>query len=166
VYQVNIVIDQVIDAIATFFTPFAQGAQIVRGNVNRVPMPGSPVIYLTELFSDDLSVPYIQFDADAELNNLNSSLKLDVQVDFYGEIAAELCHAFRAAWRSPYSFDNFPENIKPLYCSQAMQHPLITGEKQYLNRFTTTAVLQYNTIIQLPQESALEVVPNLIQADK
>ena len=49
-------------------------------------------------------------------------------------------------------FTVFRANIKPLYTSDGIQAPLITGEEQYEARWTITASMQYNPVINVAAE--------------
>ena len=59
--------------------------------------------------------------------------------------------------RSLYACESFPDGVEPLYCSDAIQAPLITGEKQYEARWSTTLSVQYNAAVTVAQESFINV---------
>jgi hypothetical protein len=155
-YAPSISVDAVIEALAGFLAPFVPGGQIVRAQVNRVPMPADPCCVLTELLQVDLSMPYADYRPAEDAANLSGPTRIDVQIDFYGALAGEYCKAAKAAFRSMWGLDQFPANIKPLYMSDGVQSPLITGEQQWQSRWTATASLQYNPIVQVPQQFADE----------
>lgn len=161
-YSSSITVDQVIDALADFLAPFAPGAQIVRAQVNRVPMPSNPGIVLTEMLQVDLSVPDTDYQPDDGTATIKGPTRIDVQIDFYGAQAGEFCKSIKTAFRSHWGFAHFPANIKPLYTSDGIQSPLTTGEQQYESRWTLTASLQYNPIVTVPQDFADALVPNKI----
>jgi hypothetical protein len=161
-YDSSITVDQVIDALADFLAPFVPAAQIVRAQVNRVPMPSNPGIVLTELNQADLSVPDTEYQPDDSTATIKGPTRIDVQIDFYGEQASEFCKTVKTAFRSHWGFSHFPANIKPLYTSDGIQAPLVTGEQQYESRWTLTASLQYNPIVTVPQDFADVLVPNKI----
>ena len=165
-YSSSITVDQVIDALADFLAPFVPAAEIVRAQVNRVAMPSNPGIVLTELNQVDLSVPNTDYQPDDGTATINGSARIDVQIDFYGEQASEFCKTVKTAFRSHWGFSHFPANIKPLYTSDGIQAPLVTGEQQYESRWTLTASLQYNPIITVPQDFADSLAPaKLLPAD-
>ena len=161
-YSSSITVDQVIDALADFLAPFVPAAQIVRAQVNRVPMPSNPGIVLTELNQVDLSVPDTEYQPDDSTATIKGPTRIDVQIDFYGEQASEFCKTVKTAFRSHWGFSHFPANIKPLYTSDGIQAPLVTGEQQWEGRWTLTASLQYNPIVTVPQDFADVLVPNKI----
>jgi len=161
-YTSSINVDQVIDALADFLAPFVPGAQVVRAQVNRVAMPSNPGVVLTEMLQVDLSVPATEYQPDAGTATIEGPTRVDIQIDFYGEQAGEFCKTVKTAFRSHWGFSHFPANIKPLYTSDGIQAPLVTGEQQYESRWTLTASLQYNPIVTVPQDFADVLVPNKI----
>ncbi len=160
-YVPSLIIDQVIVALKVLILPFITGAtsaQIVRGQGNRVAMPPSPCVILTEMFQANLSRPVFQNNPDYQVlaSSITSPTRIDVQIDFYGPLAGDYCRAIEAAFNCGYAFDKMPATIKPLYTSDGVQAPLVTGEQQYESRWTLTASMQYNPVVTLPQQSAIE----------
>jgi hypothetical protein len=161
-YTASITVDQVIDALAAFLAPFVPGAEVVRAQVNRVAMPPNPCVILTEMMQVDLTVPATDYQPDDGTATVYGPTRIDVQIDFYGAQASEFCKAVKTAFRSHWGFSHFPANIKPLYTSDGIQAPLVTGEQQYESRWTLTASLQYNPIVTVPQDFADVLVPNKV----
>ena len=161
-YTSSITVDQVIEAMAAFLAPFMPGAQIVRAQVNRVALPSNPCAVLTELLQVDLSVPATDYQPLADTATIYGPSRIDVQIDFYGAQASEFCKTVKTAFRSDWGFTHFPANIKPLYTSDGVQSPLLTGEQQYESRWTLTASMQYNPTVTVPQEFADEAYPTLV----
>lgn len=161
-YTSSITVDQVIDALKAFLAPFMPGAQIVRAQVNRVALPSNPCAVLTELLQVDLSVPATDYQPLADTATIYGPSRIDVQIDFYGAQAGEFCKTVKTAFRSHWGFAHFPANIKPLYTSDGVQSPLLTGEQQYESRWTLTASMQYNPTVTVPQEFADEAYPTLV----
>jgi len=159
-YTSSITIDTVIEALAAFIAPFMPGAQIIRAQVNRTPMPSNPCAILTELLEVDLSVPRTDYQPPTApipatgTATIIGPTRIDVQIDFYGTQAGDYCKIVKNAFRSQWGYSVFPANIKPLYTSDGVQSPLITGEQQYESRWTLTASLQYNPNVQIPQDFA------------
>lgn len=154
-YVSSISIDTVIDAlrpVVALFLPV--NSPVVRAQVNRVPMPDAPCAVLTELLQVELETSATDYLPATSKAQITGPTRVDVQIDFYGANAGEYCKAFQAAMRSLWGFDKFPANVKPLYCNDGVQSPLITGEQQYESRWTITASLQYNPSITVPQEFA------------
>lgn len=164
-YTTSITVDNVIDALADFLQPFVDGAHIVRAQANRVPMPSLPCVVLTELFHVDLRVPSQNYDVLNDEVDLSASNRLDIQVDFYGESAGDYCRSVETAFRTMWGFDHFPAGIKPLYTSDGIQSPLVSGEQQYVPRWTLTVSMQYNPVVAVPQQFADALAATTIAAD-
>lgn len=158
-YTLNTSVDTVVDALKTFLTPFCGGATIVRSQRNRVSLPPSPCVVLTDILETDLSIPYVQY-LSSTMESVKTSTRIDVQVDFYGALSSDYCRAVKSAIRSGFGFDMFPSNIKPLYASDGFNMPLIMGEHQYESRYVLTISMQYNPSFIVPQSSTSAVAPN------
>ncbi len=153
-YVPSIAIDAVIDALKAFLQPFVGSNQIVRGQVNRVSMPLSGFVVLTELLEVDLETPNTTQDGDNGQTIITAPTQINIQMDIYGPQAGDQCKAIKTVFRSIYAPAQFPDGIKPLFCSDGLQSPLISGEEQWESRFTATASLQYNPSVAVPQQSA------------
>jgi hypothetical protein len=170
-YVPSITTDDVITAVIAFLQPFVGNfdgtvinpntpTPIIRGEVNRVSIPGNnpagPFVKVIEINRKNLDIPSQFQSSDPALQqaNVNNSKQLDVQIDFYGPASGEWSAAVESVWRSLYGPDQFPDGIKPFYCSDAHQLPLVTGEEQYEYRWALTASLEYNPTVIIPQQSA------------
>jgi hypothetical protein len=162
-YISSIAIDSVIDALKAFLQPFVGSNPIVRAQVNRVPPPLSGFVVLTELLEVDLETPSVRLDAANNQLIITGPTQINIQIDFYGPSAGDQCKAVKTVFRSTYSPAQFPDGIKPLYCSDGLQSPLITGEEQWESRFTLTAYLQYNPTVAIPQQSADTLAMNVFE---
>jgi len=152
----SIVLDQIIDALGAFLEAFVDGAQIIRAQTNRAPMPSGPFVLLTELLAVTIERPTTTWDGEHNIIAIYSPTRSDIQIDFYGPAAADQCLAVQAAMQSDWSFDQFPANIRPLYTSDGIQSPLVSGEQQWEGRWMLTVSLQYNPTVPLPQQFADE----------
>jgi hypothetical protein len=155
-FVVSIAVDAVITALGAFLQPFGgEGCPIIRGQQNRVSPPSQdPFIKLTEILIVDLSTPIVLSDPANSQVVITGPARIDVQVDFYGPTAGDLCKAVKGVYRSAYAVAQFPAGIAPLYCDDGRQSPLIDAEQQYEARWTMTASLQYNPSVAIPQQSA------------
>lgn len=165
----EITIDQVIVALGDFIQPIVGlDVQIVRAQVNRVPQPGEPCIVLTELHQTDLETYHVDWSPSTSEATYTTPSRCDVQIDFYAPNSGDLCRRVITLLRSLYAPDQFPDGIKPLYCSDGIQAPLLTAEQQWESRWTTTASLQYNSGVTVPQAyfdtlgqvTTVTVIPN------
>lgn len=150
-------IDAAIVATANVLRPLLpNGTEIVRGMANNVPAPKLPgFVQITEVGQPQYTTTRTKLDG-VDMNYLMPRY-LNLQLDFYGVDAGEWAGIAVTMFRSKYATENFPDGIEPLYCSDAMQAPLITGEKQFETRWICTLSLQYNSAITVPQESFIEV---------
>jgi hypothetical protein len=140
----------IIETLATFIELFIPNVEIVRSQGNKVSPPKTPCIVLREILQVDLSVPILDYNY-ANSMMITGPTRIDVQVDFYGPDAGDQCKVLQTVFRLA---DKFPSNVKPLYTSDGIQSPLITGERQFESRWTLTASLQYNPIVTVPQQYA------------
>lgn len=170
-YVPDISTDAVITALIAFLQPFVGNwngtavtpndpTPIIRAEVNRVPMPGTtpagPFVKVNEINRRNLDAPsqFQSSDPTIQQASVKNSKQLDVQIDFYGPAAGEWSAAVESIWRSPFGADQFPDGMAPLYCSDARQLPLVTGEEQYEYRWALTGSLEYNPTVIVPQLSA------------
>lgn len=151
-FAVDRTVDDVIDALADFLQPFCPNAQIVQAQTNRVAMPDDPCVVLTPLLGVALRTPTQYYDSTANTFTANQGDSIKVQMDFYGPASGEWAKAVVMMFRTQYATAHFPEGIKPLYCGDAIQSPLITGEQQYEQRWMVDATLQYNASVVVPQD--------------
>lgn len=166
-YTSSVTVDNVIAALGAFLAPFVPGASIVRAQANRVAMPSNPCVILTEMLQVDLSVPDTTYAVSTDSADVRGPSRIDVQIDFYGAAAGEFCKTVKTALRSHWAYAHFPDTVKPLYTSDGVQSPLITGEQQYESRWTLTVSMQYNPVVTVPQDFAGSLSGvTVIQADK
>jgi hypothetical protein len=165
-FLASISIDAVIEALGAFLSPFVGGAAIIRAQENRVAPPAAPYVELTEILQVPLETP-INVDNGANAQtDITGPKRIDIQIDFRGPASGDWCTAVTTIYRSPYAPAQFPDGIKPLYCSDGHQMPLTTGEQQYETRWTVTASLQYNPTVSIPQQSANILAVNIMEASQ
>lgn len=156
-------IDSAIVAVADFLQPLMPtGVEIVRGMANNVPPPKGSFIQITEIGQPQYTTTRTKLDGDAGTMAYVMPRYLNLQLDFYGLSAGEMAGIAVTMIRSNYAPERFPDGVEPLYCSDAMQAPLITGEKQYETRWICTLSVQYNSAITVEQESFNEVGETLV----
>ena len=150
---VSVTVDQVIVMLSDFITAVTgiPSDQIVRGQDNMAALPVGNVAVLTEINQKNLSTTTVnQRDVDADYL---ARASIDIQCDFYGELAGDNCRALENTFRSTAIQNYFSDDVKPLYASDSIQSPLISGEQQYVARWTLTATLQYNSFVTLASET-------------
>lgn len=150
------------------------GTIVLRGPVDRAAQPVADHIVITPMFRNRLrtNIPTDHPNdspADPALATVSyeQGTRLDIQVDFYGEVAASnWLDAFTTVFRSEYAVDALAPTCAPLYADEGRQVALVTGEEQYLERWMVQAVLQYNPVTVAPQEYADTLTVTLIEVDK
>lgn len=145
------------------------GTEILRGPINRVALPKLPCVVFTPLFHKRLRT---NLHTDDDVYPLTGSttateeaIEQYVQFDFYGPESGDWSAAAEMLWRDEYGCNMLNPDASPLYTNDARMVPLVTGEEQYLERYTLTAVLQWNAVTSIPQEFADEANVVLINVD-
>lgn len=147
-------IDAAIVATGAFLQPLMpNGTKIVRGMANNTPPPKAPMIVITEVGQPQYTTTRTKLDSFTDEMAFSMPKMLNLQLDFYGPLAGDMSSTAVTMLRSLYACEKFPDGVEPLYCSDAMQAPLITGEKQFETRWLCTLSLQYNSSVIVAQES-------------
>lgn len=145
---------QTITSIGTFLQPLMPAAtKIVRGQSNNVPSPLPPSIVLTPVGDYQYTTTRSKFDPAAGKMSHLMPKRLAIQMDFYGYAGGDMSNIAITVLRSIATDGAFPTGVTPLYCSDAIQAPLTTGEKQYEERWSATLSLQYNSPVLINQDS-------------
>jgi len=152
----------VFNALADFIAAIVD-CQVIRGQANRVSMPVGDVIYVTPIRKAALAVSVDSYTTTNR--NVQRSTQFDFQVDCYGAGAADRAQAITALLRDGYAFDQMAAGVKPLYASDAQQMPLVTGEEQYLERWTFEASLQANPTVSVAQDSMSQATIQMVAVD-
>ncbi len=162
-YVASIAVDTVIEALGTFIQPFVAPAQVIRGQVNRVPPPADSFVELTEVLQCDLEYPRTWYDNTNLQTNIIGPKRIAVQADFYGPLSGDWCTCVKMAFRSPYGAAQFPAGIAPLFTDDGTQAPLITGEEQFLRRWVLTMQMQYNPLVVIDAQAANTLKMNIVE---
>jgi hypothetical protein len=150
------------------------GTEIIQGPVNRAPQPTGSHVMFTYLFEQRLRTnvsTYDDTDPEAGLRLIEQGTELHVQFDFYAasdsdmQAVARWAAAVSTLWRDEYGVDALAPEASPLYIDNARGAPLALGEEQYVGRWISTAVAQYNPVTTVPQEFADEAEITLVLAN-
>lgn len=151
-------VDMAIVAVADFLRPFMPtGTQLARGMANGVPQPKSPCVIITEVGQTQYTTTRTKLDANSNTMEFMMPRYLNLQLDFYGLDAGSMIGSAITMLRSKYTVGKFPDGLAPLFCTDGVQAPLITGEKQFETRWLCTLSLQYNSHITVEQDSFINV---------
>jgi hypothetical protein len=165
------VLDAVFTKLAAFLaTIVPTGTEIVQGLGNRVPMPVGPFIAMTPILQtrldtnqDTYADPY---PTPGGARSVQQNIRLQVQLDCYGPDAGDWATTISTLLRDDYGVDALAPDAAPLYVEDPRQVPFISGEEQYVTRWTVGAILQYNPVTALPQDFAAAAVVDLINVDE
>lgn len=121
---------------------------VIRGQVNDTPMPQGSFILMNDVWKKALATNSHEYGEDSQ--DIKTHTEYCIQVDFYGENSGEMAQSFITLIQDSHAFYAFPAGIKPLYATDPRQIPLVTGEKNYLERWTTEVHLQFNPTVTTP----------------
>lgn len=146
------------------------GTPVIRGPVNRAAQPPADHVIITPTYRKRLRTN-VETDVDpfpqpGGAVQIEQGTQLNVQVDFYGAQSSDWVEVFSTIWRSEYACDHLAPECQPLYADEGRMVPLTTGEEQYLERWTVSAVLQYNPVTTTPQQFAGAAEVTVINVDE
>lgn len=147
------------------------GTPVIQGPINRAAQPAVDHVIITPTHRRRLRTnvevdvdPYPLPDPGSV--QIETGTEMRVQVDFYGAQSADWAATFVAIWRSEYAVQHLAPECAPLYADDARMIPLVTGEDQYLERWTVSAMLQYNPVTTTPQQFAGAAEVTVINVDE
>lgn len=138
--------------------------EVIQGLGNGVPMPDGEFICMTATQQTRLSTNLESYAVDLQ-RQVTMPTMYDIQIDCYGPLSSDRATAIVAMWRDPYGCDALASIGAPLYSSDPIQMPLVNGEENYEQRWKIAALLQFNPVITLPQQSATELAVDLVSVD-
>lgn len=149
------------------------GIEVIQGPVNRVAQPKGSHVMFTFLFQRRLrtNVSTYEDGSPAGLRHIEQGTELHMQLDYYAASDADmqpigkLAVAVSTLWRDEYGVDALAPEASPLYIDDARGAPLALGEEQYVGRWISTGVLQYNPVTSVPQEFADEADVTVVLAN-
>lgn len=151
-------------ALRSFILGVVPGVEVVQGLGNGVPMPPDSFIAFTPTLLRRLSTNHASYAIDMS-RAVTMPTEYSVQVDCYGPLSGDWATALTAMWRDQYGVEAMKPSAAPLHSSDPMNMPLVNGEENYEARYTFTAVLQFNPLVTLSQQSALALAAELISVD-
>lgn len=158
--------DDLTVAVRTFLLSlFPTGVEVVRGLDNSVPMPAGPFIQFTPTAQAALSTNHSVLDTPTQQRTVKTPTRYNVQFDCYGPLSSDYATQIVQMWRDQYGCDMLATIGAPLYCTDPTQVPLINGEENYEQRWTLTALLQFNPVVTVPQQSATALGVELVSVD-
>ena len=138
---------------------------VIRTPVNRAAMPLGDFIALSPAGMRRLETNTDSYPTITTMAMLQP-MEITIRVDCYGATACDSAQLIAATFRDEFGVDAFTASgfdIAPLYTTDALQMPVVTGEDQYLERWTFEAVMQFNPVTTVTSAStSTPSVPNLI----
>ena len=137
---------------------------VIIGEVNLVSMPQGSFILMNDVGKRRLSTNAHSYSSEGEMS-VSTATEYRIQLDFYGADSGDMCQSFISLANDLYAYESFPERIKPLYTSEPMQIPLVTGEENFLEQWTTEIHLQINPTVTVPVTLIDELSVTIILAN-
>ncbi len=153
---------------AMILTIAPTGTEVVLGQQNRVPLPLGRVVVMTPLWQRRLATNQSEYDDPVSVigsRAITASMELAVQLDTYGEGSGGVAAQLVILIRDDYGCEALAPDAAPFYVDDARQIPLVSGEQQYVERWTSTALFGYTPRVAVPQEFADQAIVDLISVD-
>lgn len=143
----------IFQALGDFLTDILPGVPVYIAQVNRVPMPKGPFVLITSVSKERLAYTENRYTdtEDVQTQNVKARMQYTMQVDFYGAGSGNNAQTFVNLINNDYAYYAFPDDIKPLVSGEPTQIPLVSGEKQYVERWKVDTRIQYNPTASVPQ---------------
>ena len=165
---------QILAAVRGFLLPLMPGgSEVIRTQNNRAPPPKAPNwIAMTPRSRVRLATNIDSWDTTAHpaptVQSYQQKVELKIQLDVYGGLSADIATAISTLWRDDYACQYFlaiSEDLAPLYATDGQQMPLISGEEQYVSRWTMELSLQANLDVSTTQDFATNLAVTVIEVD-
>ena len=165
-------IDITADAVMTALRAFLMhvlptGTQVVAGQQNHVPLPQGRVVVITPLMQVAMDVPTTAYDRVNSGIGKRQSKDWRIQLDVYGDNAADAAAMLQTVFRTDYAFDWMADGyaIRPLYAEDPRNMAFINDAMNYESRWMLEVHLQANPITALPQQFAQSLHVGLVEVD-
>lgn len=142
------------------------GCPVIRAQVNRTAMPVGDFIVMTQKSFTRLSTNIVK--STSTTKTMMQPVKWAIQIDCYGALAADRATSISTILRDEYAaaqFITLGYDMQTLYADDAQQMPLISGEEQYIERWTFNAILQLNPVLTVAQQTANALTVGIINVD-
>jgi len=140
----------------------------LQANRTSMPPPVPGFVGMTPRVQARIATNFESWDADDPLVDsvqLEQSVRVAVQCDFYGAASANWAVMFSTVMRSEYGCRQLAPIAAPLYNDDPRQAPLANGEEEYEQRWIVTAYVQYNPVTSTPEQFATVLEASLINVD-
>jgi hypothetical protein len=145
----------VFTTVRTFLLSLFPTVEVIHGLGNGTPTPLNGFIAFTPLFMSRVNTNENSFQDPTPTTGTKKSaagIQYTFQIDCYGNDSANWAAEISTMWRDEYACTIMGNTCQPLYADEPKMMPLISGEQNYVQRWTITAELQYNPITTTPME--------------
>ncbi len=156
--------EQLFATFGNFISGLVPSIPVVRGMVNRVPMPAGEFIAISPAGKMQLATPVDIYSTSSQAKTISQSLQWNIAVDCYGASAGDRATLITMLMRDQYAYETL-SGVSPLYATDPTQAPLVNGEEQYEERWRFECALQYTPSVTLPQDSAITLTINPVSVD-
>lgn len=152
-------------ALRAFIMALLPNVPVIQGLGNGSPMPLGEFICITPGAQRRLATNHDLGTLDGGTRRVRQPTEYTVQIDCYGPNASDYATTLSVMWRDPYGCEAMAPDAAPLYSTDPVQAPLINGEENYEQRWTFSALLQFNPVVSAPQQYADSLVLDLVSVD-
>lgn len=166
---IDVTEEDVYEKLTAFVKTVLGDVDVTRGFDNGVSQPRGGYVQLSEVMSVPLATnetSYIDPGVGEGTRSIKSQTKLMIQVDCYGDAAANWSTALTRLLRDPFGVKELAPTCEPLYATDARMMPMVNGSQQYERRYMFEAILQYNPVITVTQDFADSLDLTLVNIDK
>lgn len=147
---------EIFSAMRNYLNLLFPGIEVIRTQVNNVPMPMGAFITMNAVARKRVATNHRVWNKADSTQESSMTTDQVIQLDFYGSGSAQRAQTFSTLFYDYHGYDNFPEKIKPLYCTDASQFALISAEENYIERWQVDAHLGIYATVISPQEYMTE----------
>lgn len=144
--RINVTDREIMKVLLPYFHDLLDAkGQVVVGLQNNVPLPLNAIV-LFPISEENIDKGVDYFDKEKGEAYVLNSVKMRLQVDFYGEKAHERARKLSNVWRDFYTTEKF-SILQPLYSEGVRFMQFINEKSQYEKRYSVDLFLQYNTVV-------------------
>jgi len=156
---------------AVLLTIVGPDADVLRGEVNRVPEPaGENFVIMSPRNRARLGKGVETWEgADPAGVDVETPTQITVQLDVHGPLSADLTASIVATLNSSWAAEAFaaqdPEVLAPLYTDDAQFLPFVNGEQQTEWRYVIGSHFEAKPVLSTPAQFADTLAVTITQAD-
>lgn len=157
--------EDVYKAIGDFLTLIVPGLVVTQGMENFVAPPTGNFAVMWVIDRQQIATNQREYDPDGDLRTVVQATRVRVQLDIHGDASGDDMQTFVSLYRDGYAWDNMPEIVRPLDCTDGRLLNFPNGESVWEQRWSTYVDVQINPEVSTPQQFADSLTPVLISVD-